>query len=56
MHVTGKIKLTKPAETPMEAMLFSTDDGRLVIDNPNQKKLDLKVIDDQPKTLKQIGE
>ena len=43
MHITGKVKLTKPAEEPMEAMLFATPEGNLVADDPNQRALDLKV-------------
>lgn len=43
MHITGKVKLTKPAEEPMEAMLFATPEGNLVADDPYQQKLDLKV-------------
>lgn len=43
MHITGSVKLTKPAEEPMEAMLFATPEGNLVADDPKQEKLDLKV-------------
>lgn len=44
MVVTGKVKLTKPAEEPMECMLFATPDGNLVTDDPNQQKLDLRAV------------
>lgn len=43
MHITGTLKMTKPAEEPMEAMLFATPEGDLVADDPHQQKLDLKV-------------
>lgn len=43
MHITGKVQLKKPAEEPMEAMLFATPEGNLVADDPKQTKLDLKV-------------
>ena len=43
MLVTGKATLRKPAEPPMEAMLFATPEGNLIADDPNQQKLDLKV-------------
>ncbi|MFT3758466.1 hypothetical protein [Thauera sp.] len=43
MHITGKVTMKKPAEEPMEAMLFATPEGNLVADDPNQTKLDLKV-------------
>lgn len=45
MHITGTVKLNKPAEEPMEAMLFATPDGNLVADDPHQQKLDLKRVD-----------
>ena len=44
MHITGKVKLTKPAEEPMEAMLFATPEGNLLVDDPHQQKLDLKAV------------
>ena len=45
MHITGTVKLNKPAEEPMEAMLFATPEGNLTVDDPHQQKLDLKSID-----------
>jgi len=44
MHITGNVKLSKPAEEPMEAMLFATPEGNLVADDPRQTKLDLKSV------------
>jgi hypothetical protein len=44
MHITGKVQLTKPAEEPMEVMLFATPEGNLVADDPHQQKLDLKTV------------
>jgi hypothetical protein len=44
MVITGNLKLTKPAEEPMEAMLFATPEGNLVADDPRQIKLDLKQV------------
>lgn len=56
MHITGTVKLNKPAEEPMEAMLFATPDGNLTVDDPNQQKLDLRSVagatDAQPAQLK----
>lgn len=55
MIITGKVKLTKPAEEAMEAMLFATPEGNLVADDPRQQKLSLKSVDaddEQPKALK----
>lgn len=45
MLVTGKSTLKKPADEPMEAMLFATPEGNLVADDPRQQKLDLKRVD-----------
>lgn len=44
MIVTGKVRLTKPAEEAMETMLFATPEGNLVVDDPHQQKLDLKTV------------
>jgi hypothetical protein len=56
MHITGKVKLTKPADEPMEALLFATPEGNLIADDPHQQKLDLKSVpgasDDAPSSLK----
>ena len=54
MQITGKVKATMPAEEPMETVLFATEDGGLSPDNPHQQKLNLTVIEDAPKTLKNI--
>jgi hypothetical protein len=45
MHISGKVTLKKPAEEPMEAMLFATPDGNLIADDPRQQKLDLKRVE-----------
>lgn len=56
MHITGKVKLTKPAEEAMEAMLFATPEGNLVADDPNQQKLELRQIDvAQTSELKKVA-
>ena len=44
MHITGKVKLTRPAPEPMEALLFATPEGNLIADDPHQQKLDLKSV------------
>lgn len=56
MHVTGKVKLTKPAEEPMEAMLFSDEEGRLLTEDPKQQKLDLRVVEEKSAEIKTINE
>ncbi|MFP3564736.1 hypothetical protein [Paraburkholderia sp. SIMBA_030] len=55
MLVTGKSTSKKPADEPMEAMLFATPEGNLVADDPRQAKLDLKRVetpDTPPSELK----
>lgn len=44
MHITGTVKMTKPAEEPLEVLLFATPEGNLVADDPRQVKLDLKQV------------
>lgn len=44
MLLVGKVLLTKPAEAPMEAMMFATPEGNLVADNPHQQTLDLRSV------------
>lgn len=56
MHISGKVKLTKPAEEPMEAMLFSTEDGRLLSEDPHQAKLDLRAVPEPSGHLKTINQ
>ena len=51
MLITGKVKLSKPAEEPMEAMMFATPEVNLVIDDPHQQKLDLKAVANSIETL-----
>lgn len=47
MHISGKVTIKKPAEEPMEALLFATPEGNLVADDPHQQKLDLKIAGDK---------
>jgi hypothetical protein len=54
MLLTGKVRMTKPAEEAMEAMLFATPEGNLVADDPNQQKLDLRQVDVGPGAIKQL--
>lgn len=49
MLVAGKIRLTKPAEAPMEVMLFGTPEGNLVQNDPHQQSLDLKTVPTDPR-------
>lgn len=47
--VTGKHALKLPTVKPDETLLWPTVEGNLVIDNPNQRKLDLQVVVEQPR-------
>ncbi len=49
MLIVGKVRLTKPAEAPMEAMLFGTPEGNLVQNDPHQQALDLKTVPADPR-------
>ncbi len=55
IHIAGEPKLTLPKKEPLETVLFSTEDGELTEDHPNQQKLDLKAVPeaeaDQLKTI-----
>lgn len=58
MKITGKVKLSKPAEDAMESIMFATPEGNLVVDDPSQMKLELKNIKAQDVTtadLKKIN-
>lgn len=44
MVIRGDVKLKKPAEAPTETMMFATEDGELLVDDPKQMRLDLQVI------------
>ncbi|MFA5170401.1 MAG: hypothetical protein WC426_02465 [Sulfuriferula sp.] len=56
MHITGKVKVIKPTEEAMEALLFATPEGSLVTEDPHQRSLELKSVpgatDAAPSTLK----
>lgn len=55
MHITGKVRLTKPAEDAMEALLFATPEGNLVAEDPNQQKLDLKRVDTDTGEIRKVA-
>jgi hypothetical protein len=44
LAATGKIKLTKPAEPVVEALLWPTPEGNLLSQDPRQQNLDLKSV------------
>lgn len=52
--VRGQTTIKKPAEPPMEVLMFDTPEGNLLTEDPAQSKLDLKPvrIDEKPAELK----
>ena len=55
LAVTGKVDMKKPAEPPIEALLFATPEGNLLADDPRQTKLDLKPIAVEAKELREVA-
>ena len=49
--VTGKIKMSKPHEAPDATLMFPTDDGDLLTEDPRQQKLELKTVSTAPATV-----
>ena len=56
MHVAGKITAKTPADEPMEALMFATPEGNLVVDDPKQEKLDLRFAETPAVELKTATE
>lgn len=54
LAVTGKIKLSKPAEQPFEALMFATPEGNLLTEDPRQSKLSLQPVRVEKTELQQI--
>ena len=44
LAVTGDVTVKKPAEQPMESLMFATPEGNLLTEDPRQNKLDLKPV------------
>jgi hypothetical protein len=55
LAVTGTAAIKKPAEPPIECLLFATPEGNLLTEDPNQKSLDLTPIAVLPRELKSIA-
>lgn len=54
MAVRGAFTVKKPAEPPLEALLFPTPEGNLLTEDPSQKKLDLRPIEVQALEIKPV--
>ena len=54
--VIGKIKLSKPYEAPDATLMFPTEDGDLLTEDPRQQRFDLRTVSTQSTApLKQVG-
>lgn len=55
MAVRGEFTMKRPAEAPIEALLFPTPEGNLLTEDPSQKKLDLRPVDVQALEIKPVA-
>ena len=55
LAVTGAVAIKKPAEQPVESLMFPTPEGNLLTEDPRQNKLDLKPVAVEPRELKQVA-
>lgn len=51
LRIIPDVKLKLPELEKAETIMFSTADGDLLRDDPNQIKMDLKVIDEKPAVM-----
>lgn len=54
LAVTGAVTVKKPAEPPIESLMFPTPEGNLLTEDPRQNKLDLKPVAVEAKELKTV--
>lgn len=52
LAVTGNVQVKKPAEQPIESLMFATPEGNLLTEDPRQNKLDLKPVAVETPTLR----
>lgn len=48
LAVTGAVTVKKPAEPPIESLMFPTPEGNLLTEDPRQQKLELKAVGSAP--------
>lgn len=53
MAITAKVTNKAPEAKPDEDLLWPTIEGNLSLDNPAQRKLDLRQVDEKPKAIRQ---
>lgn len=54
MAITAKVTNKTPEKAPDADLLWPTVEGNLSLDNPNQRKLDLRVAETKPKDIRQV--
>lgn len=52
VQITPKVNAAVPEPKPDTTLLWATVEGNLVIDNPNQQKLDLRQVEARPAELR----
>ena len=55
LAVTGKVVVKKPAQRPVEALLFATPEGNLLSEDPRQQKLELRSVEQAPTEFKTVS-
>ncbi|SFK75397.1 hypothetical protein SAMN05216302_101470 [Nitrosomonas aestuarii] len=56
MNIKGQTKLTAPSTEHHESLMFATEEGELVTENPKQQKLDLNVVNANKGEIKNVNE
>lgn len=55
VQITPKCSAKVPEPKPDTTLLWATVEGNLVVDNPNQQKLDLRQVETRPAELRSAG-
>jgi hypothetical protein len=55
VQITPKVSASVPEPKPDTTLLWATVEGNLVVDNPNQQKLDLRQVETRPSELRSAG-
>ncbi len=55
LAITGAVAIKKPAEAPVEALMFPTPEGNLLTEDPRQQKLSLKSVDQTTGEIKSLS-
>ncbi|MCV2365559.1 hypothetical protein LNV23_19085 [Paucibacter sp. DJ1R-11] len=56
MAITAKVTNKTPERAPDADLLWPTVEGNLSIDNPAQRKLDLRVAESKPKEIREVDQ